>query len=347
MLTNPAYLGSWCQTKKLIQKLLGNDGVLLDNISSNERNLQTLQDVAETHGRLSALAVSLHSETVPELDRLQQLKSKAQRALTNLLYCDLDRQMDEVAADNVRDKARLNSCKGYGASAWLTAIPKLPLYRLEPAEFRTALRLRLGMEQPPIFITTPCGGCKRHSVDAFGDHYLSCTRGGNHLAIRHDRVVDAFAAMMRTAGHITRTTNLTDIITQTDTVTGSRLRPDIVALGWHEDGRDVCLDVAVTHPTAATYVDGAAETPLHAATQREIKKDSKYLAACTADGMAFSPLVFESYGAFGTRAHAVLKAAVKKIAAKLPDDAFSKMGVHTWTASSFRSYFMQRISIGL
>ena len=137
MLSDSAWLGSWCQTKLLIQKLLGNDSFLLDNISENPQQLQVLDNIRDSHARLHTLAESLHMETVPGLNRLQALDKKAQRALTDIVYRDLDRQILGHAADEdtSHDTARIVSLKGYAASAWLTAIPKIPYFKMEPAEF--------------------------------------------------------------------------------------------------------------------------------------------------------------------------------------------------------------------
>jgi hypothetical protein len=239
------------------------------------------------------------------------------------------------------------SLKGYGASAWLTAIPKLPLYQLEPAEFRTALRFRLGMEQPAIFTSCPCACGHCPTPDAQGNHYVCCTRKGNHIKTRHDRIVMHFAQMLRTAGAITRTTGLSDTLAHRDGRTGRKLVPDAVALTWEDDGRDTCFDLAVTHPAAASYVHNASTSSLHSADLRETMKNNKYLDACRCEGMAFQPLVLETYGAVGQGAEKTIKKAVALIKTKLPEDALSKLGVNTWTASSFHLHFLQRIAIAL
>jgi hypothetical protein len=346
-LTIPAWLGSWCQNKPLIQKLLGTNGNLLDDISGNSRDLQSFRDITDAHAAIAAVDAEVNAEIVPELDRLEQLKTKAQRSLTEVLYRKLDRDIME-ACECDHDTARLRSCKGYGASAWLSAIPKLPMYVMKPAIFRVALRLRLGMTQSCIF-NTVCSGCqgRRGAPDPRGDHYLTCTEGGPQLGFRHDKVLDPLVNMLRTSGHVTRCTGLTDLIQDRNLATGMRLVPDALCIGWHDDGRDCCFDVAVTHPCAASYVQNAAGRALHAATDREKRKCAKYSRACNSQGLAFKPFVIETYGAFSTEAQATVKAAVAKMAAKLPNDAFSELAMGTWTASSFRSHFLQRISIAL
>jgi hypothetical protein len=167
------------------------------------------------------------------------------------------------------------------------------------------------------------------------------------MKVRHDTVMTHFAQMLRTAGNVTRITGLSDVVQDRCLSTGKRLVPDAITLNWESDGRDTCFDLAITHPAAPSYVERAATNPLHAADAREKQKNNKYLSACSKEGMAFTPLVIESYGAIGTSAAATIKRAVSFMQAKLPDDFLSKLGVNTWTASSFHVHFLQRISISL
>jgi hypothetical protein len=76
-------------------------------------------------------------------------------------------------------------------------------------------------------------------------------------------------------------------------------------------------------------------------------KEQKYTRPCELQGYDFKPFILETYGAFGTTAQQIIKAAAAKIADKLPDNHLSKLGMRTWTASSFKAHFMQRISISL
>ena len=81
----------------MLYKLLGNEyGNLLNNITSNSGNLLTLTDIADAHAVLAEAADELRIETVPELDRLEQLKTKAQRALSEVLYRQLDQRILEA-----------------------------------------------------------------------------------------------------------------------------------------------------------------------------------------------------------------------------------------------------------
>jgi hypothetical protein len=186
-----------------------------------------------------------------------------------------------------------------------------------------------------------------YQPDAKGDHYLCCTGGGAQRGIRHDRILDPISNVMRTAGHITRTTGLSEILQNRNLETGKRLVPDALCVGWSDDGTDCCVDLSVTHPCARTWIQRAAGAPLHAAAEREKKKRNKYNQACASQGLSFAPFVLETYGALGAEAQKIVKAAVAKIALKLPDDHFSRLAIRSWTATSFRAHFLQRISISL
>jgi hypothetical protein len=325
---------------------------LLDRIADNPLNLPTLQDIASSHALLSERADSLHMEVVPQLHELQTLKTKAQRTLTDILYRDLDRQIHEMAAEDTeanKHLARIKSCKGYGASHWLTAIPKVGCFRMEPADFVCALRFRLRMKQPCIFAGSTCRACHT-AVDEYGDHYLTCTAGGNQLTLRHDTILSHIVDMTRTAGCITRTTKLSGLLdpyTLSHPDTGKALKPDALHLCWEEDGRDTFSDVVCSHPCGDSYVAQAARTSLHTATYWEKRKRHVYEQACKCKGYSFTPLACESYGAMGADLERTVKKAVATMAAKLPKDHLRVAGVNTWTASTFHLHFLQRIGIAI
>jgi hypothetical protein len=101
------------------------------------------------------------------------------------------------------------------------------------------------------------------------------------------------------------------------------------------------------YPGATSHVRAAAKEPLCTAANKEEQKKQKYTEAANAEGMAFRPFVLETYGAFGKEAQQIVKQAVKEMADKLPPDTLTKAGLSTWTAASFRTHYLQRISICL
>ena len=120
------------------------------------------------------------------------------------------------------------------------------------------------------------------------------------------------------------------------------LKPDQKVHEWHKDGRTTLFDYNVSHPGAPSYVAAASRNQLHAAKLNEKEKNRVYKRASEANGYAFSPVCFESHGAFGDSAVAFLDRAADIIRNKLPEGT-----VTTWTASSFRAFYAQRFSIAL
>jgi hypothetical protein len=96
------------------------------------------------------------------------------------------------------EAARIKTCKGFGAGAFLTAIPRLPMFKMEPKDFRSALRLRLGMDQPFIF-TRCCCRCGQ-LVDRRGYHYLECT--GANATDDVETLADLSCTFSRTHSHM-------------------------------------------------------------------------------------------------------------------------------------------------
>ena len=75
-----------------------------------------------------------------------------------------------VQASSDHDAARLRSCQGRGAGAWLQAIPSTENYRLKSPEFKIASYLRLG-------VPLPFSDCVRNCdcgviLDVFGYHFI-------------------------------------------------------------------------------------------------------------------------------------------------------------------------------
>ena len=111
---------------------------------------------------------------------------------------------------------------------------------------------------------------------------------------------------------------------------------------FHEDGRHALLDYTICHPCAASYVGAASRTQLSTAAQAERLKEGEYKQASEAEGYHFSPVAFETYGAFGLSATWFLDRATDIIKNKLPEGTIT-----TWTAGSFRAFYAQRFSIAL
>lgn len=78
-------------------------------------------------------------------------------------------------------------------------------------------------------------------------------------------------------------------------------RYDLTLRGAGVDGRDVCVDVTVCHPQAASYVEKAATSQLHTARKREKEKKDHYqpLIRERRPPAQFVPAAVEVTGALG------------------------------------------------
>ena len=180
------------------------------------------------------------------------------------------------------------------ASAWLSALPSIPLFRIENGEMTVALRLRLGLPIPCLAGNYLCQ-C-RTSLDHFGHHSLTC-RNGYQRSTRHDRIASTIRDFLRALSHVARDTGLDGHLPPSRS--GAKLVLDVYGSGGGPRSTSVGLDIAVTHPCAATYVRSAAREALACATQREGFKKGKYGPACDSVAIEFIPAVFETFGACG------------------------------------------------
>ena len=124
---------------------------------------------------------------------------------------------------------------------------------------------------------------------------------------------------------------------------GAKLVLDVCGSGGGPRSASVGLDIAVTHPCAASYVTSAAREALACATQREGFKTGKYGPACSSVAIEFVPAVFETYGACGPAFAEFFKSQVAWMEERVGD--YDAMG--GFTASTFSSWWQQRISVAL
>ena len=97
----------------------------------------------------------------------------------------------------------------------------------------------------------------------------------------------------------------------------------------YDGGRDAALDVTVVDPCQVATVAGAAETPGHAITFAHTRKVRGAEEACQAQGLAFLPLVVESFGGWGEVARDVVRrlaTALARQTGKSEDETLS----HIW-----------------
>lgn len=219
-------------------------------------------------------------------------------------------------------RARLLSNSAKNAGSWITTLPFTKELTISDVNFRLAVRLRLGL--PPQDDLPKCCPCSVELTSEL-DHFLSCTRLRRSAATtRHDMLVRLLDRFIRRAGGAT--------YVEPNWLGGQR--PDIHVC--FPDSRYL-LDASVTHPAAPSYCRASAFTLLHAATDREKRKTTKYKALATEEGSAFVPFVMETYGGFGPKAGRFLGDLVRR-ASHLSSSPYPL---------SFRDYATRALSVCL
>ncbi len=258
------------------------------------------------------LLEKLPETEVPTLAKLLEgrTKPRLQHDLTaSLMRIEADALLDEFGEES-RDRARLRSCRGPGASGWLTTVPAHPGLRFTNEDFVTCCRLRIGATQHPSLASDLCS-CGTQ-LDPYGDHLLCCGTG-NERIWRHDLLCEEWWRIIKsvkiTVGREVYLARL-GVYPATTDPDGKR-----IDLYWVEEGKGMLGDVTIAHPTRPDPSNDAH----HAATNRQNgaedgkalrnaadRKRSKYGTEARASNFTIVPLSAESYGRWGDEAAALL-----------------------------------------
>jgi hypothetical protein len=341
-----AFLGSWCACKLRVQQITRKIVVeetemagALDDIDTAYPEMPCLEHIMEAHAELSERAAhSGHPDVLPPLNVLESAPLKAQRAFSKIIHGSHERLLFDLSAPSVRDMARIRSTSGFMASAWMHALPSIALFRIENEEMTVALRLRLGLPIPRLAGSYLCQ-CQA-PLDPFGHHSLTC-RNGYHRSLRHDRIASTIRDMLRALSHVARDTGLDGYLPLS--ASGAKLVLDVYGSGGGPHAASVGIDVAVTHPCAASYVAAAAREALGCAALREGFKVGKYRPACSTVGIQFVPAVFETFGSCGAQFEAWFSSQVDWMSERVGD----RDALGGFTAATFSSWWQQRISVAL
>ena len=181
--------------------------------------------------------------------------------------------------------ARLLSCYGSMAGSWLLSIPKDKHSTILPETFRHCCLLRLGLEMP----STPnyCRACKT-PMDPTCTHLFSCVHYRQLLTHRHDAIINDLKELASSAGVQAKDKNLT-IFRVEDETDGHR--PDLKLAKQGTNGRDLHLDITVSHPTCQSYVGYACKERGHTIKKKIKEKNDKYTRRnVKIKGIVFFPL---------------------------------------------------------
>jgi len=163
-------------------------------------------------------------------------------------------------------RARLRSCSGRHAGAWLTVCPSSEQLSLTNAEMLCALRRRLGLA---VLADAPvCNGRNcRHRVDAHGHHRLACNRAGRFHG-RHRGLIAAWRQVFVEAGGSVPDRNIERMLRDTHVPVppADMRRLDLIVPGLGiERGLPLFCDVTCVSPigirgfarSGASTIDGA------------------------------------------------------------------------------------------
>ena len=238
--------------------------------------------------------------------------------------CDLERLRNRCDGP---DLARLNSCNGYGAMAFLKAIPTSYDLMIPNTDMRVALRFMLHLPQTFLLNLHRFCDCLGPSIvpsktDIFGDHFVVCIDG--RRTARHNLVANKMSAVARLVGlHVGescvahyRQHDEYGIANMGDR---SQRQPDKTFSGWTTDNRTTLVDFGVCHPCSTSHIAQAlsggpgavaAAMELHKTQSAVLRPDEDFR-----DGgpplkpddahYRFSACCFETYGAFGPDAQAL------------------------------------------
>ncbi len=234
------------------------------------------------------------------------------------------------------ERAQFNSKRGVGASAFLRALPSEPGLTFDNKNFMLALRLHLRLpvlHKFGIKAGVPC--CCNHENSNGKDmrltegHLLNC-HAFNVMNDRHEALKNVFVSLLRFCKLVPGFEDLAG------PGTGRINRWDVTADRYNQHNQDLKVDVTVTNPATRHMAPRAAFKQGAAALKARNKKNKKYKSFLKPSD-DFFPLVFETFGYIDTPVLGLLCTLAERVNNVPPETA-------TWTAPTFKSYAVQRLS---
>ena len=204
-----------------------------------------------------------------------------------------------------------------GSSAYLTVLPTQPAYRMASADFRLAVRHRLGLVPFDSLLPLQCRLCTRHPplFAEDPDHFHSCDKLRRSVCTaRHSNLMAVLMDLARSVGfyasrepndHIRPQAVEADRDASTKGVERYNAHADILLL---KHDQRLYVDVTVTRPTMATLLQHprVALRPLVSAEVRARAKHAKYGEIAKLNGYDLYPFAVETYGGLGVEAQRLL-----------------------------------------
>lgn len=222
-------------------------------------------------------------------DGKKQLKSLQRMLSRVLLHHAADTFLDSADCSPA-DKIRISACRAKESGLWLQLHPKVE--PLSDAQFRIALRLRLGLSPMPFDLPPKCPLCLKTTGDPWHPFACSATRR-RMVTTSHDNVMSTVVRFARDCG------------------AQARLEPkDLGSLV--PDGEfflstgAVLVDASGVSSLAPSHLKGR-KVPGRALASRARYKHNKYNGHADSLNSRFVPLVLDRFGCFHKEFSAFLK----------------------------------------
>ena len=315
--------------------------------------------IADKHNITTGLFKPFSPEPEPVLPALDfsTPQLKAQKLASDIIKRSEFLSLRSAAeAAGLRDVvARLDDCRSMGAGAFLDAIPggrdRSGRFQMQGDHWRVAARCHVGLPPEGVIPATKCALCDRrwdHGVFAPGCsmgraaiHPSVCTKGQLKNR-RHDAAADVLLEMYESLGGTGAVDHKKQLNVAGTATLGSvcalesGARVDVILYGAGRSEEDIAIDVSFVCAEASTRGFKAAIK------DREQLKNDTYKEECEKAGLLFFPFVLGAHGGFGEEAKKVW-ALLKRHADKVKGRNFR----HSWSAMSFSSCWMQKLSIAI
>ena len=281
-----------------------------------------------------------------ELTTLEHLRSTPppennQRLLTHLRMTQLQKQhFDSVS---VEGQARLNSCGGEGASAFLVACPG-PQTTMNNEDPRATILRRLGAEDSQLTTEEETCLCGKPA----SKYHLETCKYRSAIAT-HD-------TMVRTVNDVAREAGCTVSLKEPRGIfedgqggpDGLVVQSLLGTVGHFGQGRArderYVYDATIIHPLQPALLKAGQGRPLTAAKHAEQEKRKKYQERATAVHLGFKAFAFESFGAMGSE----LVDFLRQLSRSVLKDGHREQSLFGATASSnIFQYWQQVLSVKL
>ena len=316
-----AYLGSWalCLASVLQRLPVGDATLLREGLVRGSGSLRSVEHVAHACHQLQSLGVS--DEKLPQWTSLALLPVRqAQKFFARQVLAVKFKQL--LASLDVPGRARLLSCGGVGAGAFLLCTPsEVDGTEVLDGAFCHAVRWRLGL---PVCLPD-CRCCRFYAktagrrcgqlLDELGDHLVCCSVGG-HKTFLHSRLVSVVRGLLRDSGAWVPDREVMVLPWGQKPGEAARLEIEYVVAGVRRH-----VDVVVKHPRAKRVVSEAASCAGAAAAEGEADKLRRYPAVPEAGLHEVVPFAVESFGRLGSSALRLVKDACQRV--KEADGRFS------------------------